>query len=348
MVLILIDKIKNRLLFPIVIWIGLTLTSGNTAQPLKIVAGGDIMLGSWIEDIIHEEGYDYPFRKINSIISGTDIFFANLEAPFGDSDSAYEKTYTFHVLMDLVQVLTAGKINVVSLANNHIMDYGINDLVSTLNILEKNKIHCTGAGLNLRNARKPAQIEIKGNKIIVAGYSLTFPEEFWATDSTPGTCFPSHSFLYKDIKSFKKNNDIVIVSFHWGGELLNQPKEYHIELAHNAINAGADLIIGHHPHVVQGIEIYKNKIVAYSLGNFIFGSYSENVRESMLLELLYGTNGIEQCKVHPINVYNKEVNFQPCFLGGYKKTKFLQDLQNLSQELNNSQNVFSDAGLITF
>jgi poly-gamma-glutamate capsule biosynthesis protein CapA/YwtB (metallophosphatase superfamily) len=348
MVLTLIDKMKNGLVFSMVIWHFFSISYSYTASPIRIIAGGDVMLGSWVEDIIHKEGYDYPFRKINSLLSDTDIFFANLEAPFGTSDSAFEKTYTFHVSMDLVRVLTAGKINVVSLANNHIMDYGVADLISTTDILEKNNVHYTGAGINLQNARKPARLEIKGHKIIFAGYSLTFPEEFWATDSTPGTCFPSHSFFYKDIKNFKKYNDIVIVSFHWGGELLKQPKQYQIELAHNAINAGADLILGHHPHVVQGIEIFKNKIVAYSLGNFIFGSYSENVQESMLLELLYGTNGFEQCKVHPINVYNREVDFQPYFLEGYKRIQFLQNLQNLSLELNNSQDVFSDAGLIMF
>jgi poly-gamma-glutamate capsule biosynthesis protein CapA/YwtB (metallophosphatase superfamily) len=314
--------------------------------PIQILAAGDVMLGSWTEEVIRKNGWYYPFSELDSIWSDSHIFFVNLEAPFGHGGKVFEKTYTFQVNPDLVKVLKVGNINVVSLANNHIMDFGVESLRETFQVLQENAIHYAGAGLNLREARKPAILEVKGSRIAIASYSLTFPKEFWATDTSAGTCFPYHTYFYNDLKQFKASSDLVIVSFHWGAELMQFPKEYQIELAHNAIEAGADIIIGHHPHVIQGIEIYNGKIIAYSLGNFIFGSYSEKARESMLIKFFYGTKSVERCKIYPINVYNKEVDFQPRLLTGSGKTRFFEELQQLSQDLNSQDFIIDEAGWI--
>ena len=311
---------------------------------VSILAAGDVMLGSWIDQVTRTRGWTYPFMQLDSIVNRADIFFCNLEAPFGTSGIAFEKTYTFRVSPDLVQILTAGRINVVSLANNHMMDYGAEPLQATMELLEKNNIYHSGAGINLPEARKPARMEIKGKNISFACYSLTFPEEFWATDTSAGTCFPSHSFVFRDLKKFKSDSDLLVVSFHWGGELLTTPKEYQIELAHQVIDAGADLILGHHPHVIQGIEIYKGKVIAYSLGNFIFGSYSESVKESMLLEFQQGMVGIEKCRIYPLLVYNREVEFQPRLQVGESRGKFFTYLQEISRELNPQPLVINHAG----
>jgi poly-gamma-glutamate synthesis protein (capsule biosynthesis protein) len=317
-------------------------------EPIQIVAGGDVMLDSWIEEVVRTEGWHYPFIYLDSILSDSDLVFANLEAPFGMQDSAYPKTYTFQVSPDLVQVLQAGKINVVSLANNHILDFGTEALKETMQLLAKHQIKYSGAGMNLSEARKPAIFEIKEKKIAVASYSLTFPVEFWATDSSGGTCFPSHTFFYKDIRRFKEENDLLVISFHWGGELLTAPKEYQLELAHKAIDAGADLILGHHPHVIQGLEIYKGKLIAYSLGNYVFSSYSDKATKSMLLKFSYNGDVIEKCTIYPINVHNRFVEFQPRLLAHSDKTMFLNELIELSQELNSQPLVINSAGEILF
>ena len=316
----------------------------DTLAEVRILAAGDVMLGSWIDQVTRSSGWNYPFMQLDSVVDRADIFFCNLEAPFGTSGIAFEKTYTFRVSPDLVQILTAGRINVVSLANNHMMDYGVEPLQATMELLDKNNIYHSGAGINLREARKPARMEIKGKNISFACYSLTFPEEFWATDTSAGTCFPSHSFVFRDLKKFKSDSDLLVVSFHWGGELLTMPKEYQIELAHQVIDAGADLILGHHPHVIQGIEIYQGKVIAYSLGNFIFGSYSESVKESMLLEFQQGVAGIEKCRIYPLLVYNREVEFQPSLMAGESRGKFFTYLQEISRELNPQPLVINDAG----
>ncbi len=320
--------------------------SAQGEKKLTVIAGGDVMLGSWAQSILKQNGWNYPYLHLDSVLSKGNIVFANLEAPFGTGGTPFEKTYTFLVDPSLVNVLNAGHVNVVSLANNHIMDYGASALRETTAALDSHKIAHSGAGMDLSEARRPAILNINGQKVVIACYSLTFPEEFWATDTTAGSCFPSHTFFYRDLKKFKKENDLVIVSFHWGAELMETPKKYQVQLAHQAINAGADLVIGHHPHVVQGIEIYKGKIIAYSLGNYIFGSYSENARESYLLEVNFRNGRVAGCEIHPISIYNKIVDFQPRLLSGKHKQQFIQKLNNLSLELNQKPDVISSVGVI--
>jgi poly-gamma-glutamate synthesis protein (capsule biosynthesis protein) len=318
-----------------------------TASSITIIAAGDLMLGSWIQDVIENFGYDYPFQHIDTIFNDADVSFANLEAPFGTKGKAFPKTYSFQVQPELINVLTAGKLNLVSIANNHIMDFGVESLTETVNLLKQNNIWFAGAGLNLAQAREPALFQIKDKKIAFIAYSLTFPQEFWATDTSAGTCFPSHTFVYEDIKKFKNENDLVIVSCHWGEELRETPKDYQIELAHNLIDAGADIILGHHPHVIQGIEFYKDKLIAYSLGNFIFGSYSKKASESYILRLQWDDTGLQTCKIIPINVFNEEVEFQPTPFLGKEKMDFLEKLNKLSLELNSYPIVISSDGNVT-
>ncbi|GAB4370091.1 MAG: CapA family protein [Calditrichia bacterium] len=332
--------------------LGVSMGSSSLAasdpSTVKIVAGGDLMLGSWAGETIRERGWDYPFSRLDTILSDAQVVFANLEAPFGTGGQPVEKSYTFQVHPDLIQVLKSGRINVVSLANNHILDFGPGVLQETFDLLQRNSIHYTGAGRNKTESCVPAVIDVGGVRLAFAAYSLTFPEEFWATDSTAGTCFTSHTFFYDDLRKFKQESDVLIVSFHWGGELLSAPKDYQRDLARRTIDAGADIILGHHPHVVQGIQIYREKPIFYSLGNFVFGSYSEKAREGMLIKIIWGTQGGLRCRIYPINVYNKEVEFQPYVLEGEKKRLFLENLNRISLELNDQRNVIGKDAWIMF
>ena len=134
--------------------------------------------------------------------------------------------------------------------------------------------------------------------------------------------FPTNHSFTRTLPGLKAENDYVIVSCHWGQELKETPKPYQIQLAHQLIDKGVDLILGHHPHVVQGIEFYKNRLIAYSLGNFVFGSFSERVRDSMILKLTLTEEGTSEAEIMPINVYNKDVVFQPVPLTGNVKRNF--------------------------
>ncbi len=315
-------------------------------QAVRLVATGDTMLGSWVGDVIKENGYDYPFKFVSSYTNDADIYFTNLEAPFGTSGQPFEKRFTFRVHPKLVNVLLSGKINLVSLANNHTMDYGVECLRETFQVLDEHQIAYAGAGLDLTEARKAAVVEKNGRKVALLSYSLTFPEEFWATDTSAGTCFPYETFAYKDVSKLKRENDFVIVSCHWGAELRDTPKPYQIELARKFIDSGADLVLGHHPHVVQGIEFYKGKLIAYSLGNYIFGSYSERVKDSMILKVDLDNGPIGSVDVLPISVYNKEVDFQPVPLEGARKSAFFKHLIGISKELNSDSLGISSEGIV--
>ncbi len=322
------------LLILLLVWINSGAARNNpAADTLKLLATGDTMLGSWVGDVLADSGMSYPFQHLQAVLTDTDIFFTNLEAPFGVGGQAFPKQYTFQVDPSLVAVLTGAGINLVSLGNNHIMDFGAASLQETVALLDQHGIRYAGAGMNLTEARRAAVWEVNGRTIGFLSYSLTFPREFWATDSSAGTSFPYQEFVFKDVARLSRVCDVVIVSCHWGQELRETPKDYQVLLAHQLIDKGADIILGHHPHVVQGLEWYKGKLIAYSLGNFIFGSYSERVKESIILKINIASDDTINAEVIPINVYNKAVNFSPKPLQGKKRGEFLQHLERLSSEL---------------
>ncbi len=332
----------------VLVLLSVVLFAAHSSQndEITIVAAGDTMLGSWVEQVIADSGYDYPFRHLKSFLSDADIFFTNLEAPFGTSGEPFQKKFTFRVNPDLIKVLNAGKINLVSLANNHVMDYGQSGLQETITSLKENHIRYAGAGMNVRQARQPAILQLHGARIGFLAYSLTFPEAFWATDSSAGTCFPYEEYVFRDVAELKKKCDLVLVSCHWGQELRREPKAYQIHFAHQLIDKGADIVLGHHPHVIQGMEIYNGKLVAYSLGNFIFGSYSENATESVLLKIRWKRKGVMKIQILPISVYNKEVEFQPIPLTGAAKQAFFMNFKQLTMELNRDSIGISSDGFL--
>ncbi|UCE07316.1 MAG: CapA family protein, partial [bacterium] len=241
-----------------------------------------------------------------------------------------------------VALVNAG-FDVVTLANNHILDYGIEGLENTITVLDSIGIAYCGAGLTLEQARKPAILERNGYRITVLGYSMTFPIEFWATDSTGGTCYPNK--MKSSIQQSDSLADFTIVTFHWGAELKNYPKDYQKEFAHKAIDYGADLVLGHHPHVLQGLEIYKNRLIAYSLGNFSFSSYSRKATESIIAKVYLTDKGLLFAKIIPISVDNINIAFQPRILRGAAADTVLALLRKYSEPLN-STNIIDDNGYI--
>ncbi len=300
------------------------------------------MLANWISAHLVQEGPAYPFKHIAPLLKKADVVFANLEAPFGTNGTPFPKQFTFKVDPRFAAVLPAGNITAVSLANNHIMDFGSHVLQETLNVLQAHGVKFAGAGMNLNQARQLTIIHDDSLRIGMLAYNLTFPEEFWATDTSAGTCFPFEEFVFKDIQKAKQSVDFLIVSCHWGEELRSTPKPYQIRFAHQVIRKGADLVLGHHPHVIQGIEIYRGKVIAYSLGNFIFSSYSKKVKNSMLLEFHITSRNDYDLFIHPLNVDNVEVEFQPQFLTGKARLSFFRHLEQLSSELNQNEVVISN------
>ncbi len=310
---------------------------------ISIAAVGDIMIGNHTSGYIEKYGIDYPFDSTRKEISQADIALGNLESPFTRTGTKFEKRFNFKVPPEYAGSLINAGLDVVTLANNHILDYGMEGLQNTLTVLDSIGLAHCGAGLTLEQAQQPAIIERNGFRIGFLGYSFTFPEEFWATRASGGTNYPNN--LKKNIEQTDSLTDFIVVTFHWGEEGSNYPKDYQQFFAHLSIDCGADLVIGHHPHVLQGLEVYKNRLIAYSLGNFSFSSYSRRSTESMILKVHLTKNGLSFAKILPVSVDNYEIVFQPRILKAPKADTIFAHLRKFS-ELLNPANIISDNGTI--
>ncbi|MFQ5770888.1 MAG: CapA family protein, partial [bacterium] len=225
-------------------------------------------------------------------------------------------------------------------------DYGEMGLVSTIKTLDEIGVQHCGAGMNLNQAHQPAVLKVNDKTIAFFAYSMTFPVEFYAKSDSSGTAYPEPELMQCALLTWEELVDFTVVSFHWSAEKLEIPKDYQIYFAHLAIDSGADLVLGHHPHVLQGLEIYKNRLIAYSLGNFVFGSYSRHAVDSIILKAYLNEEGLFYAQCIPIIVDNRDVEFQPEIANGQRKLDILSKLQQLSLSLNQDQNIMSDTGII--
>jgi len=311
-----------------------------------IAAVGDIMLAGSALSVIQFNGYDYPFDSTKSVLSQADLTIGNLEAPFTAREKAFDKKYTFRVPPEWAHGLKNAGFDVLNLANNHMLDYGPEGMFDTIAVLDSLGIAHCGAGENYALASQAVVAHIDQFKIGCLGFSMTFPEEFWAEQNKPGTAFATETRLKKAIKEIPVDVDFLIVSFHWGAELMTEPKEYQQDFAHKAIDLGADIVLGHHAHILQGVEIYKNKLIIYGLGNFAFGSYSKNSKESIILKVYMGSSGPLFAQVFPISVDNYKITFQPRLLYGTDKMNVLNYISEISSELNGGKDIIDNKGAI--
>lgn len=318
----------------------------SVGKEVAIVAVGDVMLSSWLIPILDEKGGDYPFLEIRNILMSGDATIANLEAPFTPDGEPFEKKFNFKAPPRFAAALPANGIGIVNLANNHILDYGRAGLVSTIKTLDEAGVRHCGAGMNKAAAHRPTIVDVNGLRIAFFGYSMTFPTEFFAKADTAGTAYPEPELISEMIRAWKDSVDFVVASFHWGAEKRKTPKDYQIFFAHLAIDSGADLVLGHHPHVLQGLEIYRNRLIAYSLGNFVFASYSRYAVDSIILKIYLRNEGLYTAQCLPINVDNREVEFQPAVAVGERREAILDTLQALSLSLNDGRNILAPSGLI--
>ncbi len=304
------------------------------AEELVITAVGDIMLAGIWTPTLRQNGYGHPFIGVKNVLAASDINLANLESPIAVGGHEYfEKQFRFRAEPQVAPALRAAGFNLVTLANNHSMDFGGEALAETLRHLSANGIAWIGAGKNLTEARKMALYSIKGKKIAFLGYSLTQPIEFFAGTDRPGTAPGYEKLVTADITAARSQADYVIVSFHWGKEANSTVQAYQRAAAHKAIDAGADVIIGHHPHILQGVERYNRGIIFYSLGNFAFASKSKTADVSAMIRLRLNDERRE-AEILPLDVLHRRVGFQPQLLTGERGATVIKKLSDLSVPFN--------------
>lgn len=281
----------------------------NTASNI-IVAVGDIMLSRHVGEKIRQANDPRaPFLKTVNILKAADITFANLESPFYDQGPSIKEGMVFKAEPNTIEGLLYASFDIVSLANNHFGDRGVAGMNFTFQHLTDSKIQYVGAGENLTKARETKIIERNGIKFAFLGYddiaSTITPQSYTATDTKSGLAPLKEEWLKADIKNAKEKADVVVVSFHWGTEYQQTPNERQKNVGRLAIDSGASLVLGHHPHVIQPYEKYKDGYIFYSLGNFVFDQmWSEATRKGEIAKIYFKGLKIEKAEILPIKIYD--------------------------------------------
>ncbi|MGO0882972.1 CapA family protein [Clostridioides difficile] len=308
-------------------------------EPIKkditISFAGDVTMGnykgsSYYGSFNHEferqgKDYDYFLKNVKPIFEKDDLTVVNLEGPLTDASEAKEKKFAFKGKPEYVNILKSGNVEAVSVANNHSEDYFEEGMKDTKFILDENKINYFGLG-------KDAVIDVNGIKVGLLGYnglSTEYNEK-------------NLNQMEEDIKALKEKSDVVMVYFHWGIELEYSPDKKQKDFAHYVIDKGADLVIGSHPHVVQGIEKYKEKYIAYSLGNFCFGgNKNPSDTDSYIYQQTFTFSDNKLSSIKEPNIIPTAItssssrnNYQPKVLDGSEKDRVLNKLEKISKDLN--------------
>jgi len=280
-------------------------------EPVKLLFTGDIMMDRGIRKTVenHRGDYLFPFAHIVGRLRDADLTFGNLEGPISDVGSRQGSIYSFRMDPAVTKALYDVGFDVVSLANNHMGDYGREAMEDTMRRLRRAGIAYTGAGWNSKEAREVTVIERAGTRFGFLGFSDVGPRWIEAGETLSGIAIADKKAIEEAVRQARDKVDILIVSFHFGEEYETQSRRTQQELARGAIDAGASVVIGHHPHVAQEIEQYKGGVIAYSLGNFIFDqAFSPDTQKALMLEVTVKNKRIDDFEAIPIH-FNTE--FQP-------------------------------------
>jgi D-alanyl-D-alanine carboxypeptidase/poly-gamma-glutamate capsule biosynthesis protein CapA/YwtB (metallophosphatase superfamily) len=271
---------------------------------------GDLMFDRGVRQSVTKNfagDYSPLFVNLESL-KKSDFVFANLEGPASDEGKDLGSLYSFRMDPAVIPALRGAGIDVLSVANNHVGDWGKFAYTDTLARLRENEILYTGGGESGNEAEEPAVVERYGMRIGFLGFSDVGPD-WMAANGSAGILSAKNPRFEEIIKNASEKVDYLIVSFHWGEEYEKVHNERQEELAYSAIDNGAKLVIGHHPHVMQDVETYKNGLIAYSLGNFIFDQgFSTDTMQGMWLEVRLRKSGAIEYKR---NVVKLNRLFQP-------------------------------------
>lgn len=283
-----------------------------------ILATGDIIPARSVNFMTtRKENFKWPFEETAELLRSADITLINLESPLVENCPLTNEGMIFCGNQKHIEGLEFAGVDVASLENNHIENYGVKGVESTIELLNQSQI------LTVR-ADTPAFKNVKGVKFAFLAYDdLVNPQDTLLT--------PNIEKIMQEIETAKKSADIVVVSLHWGAEYVRQPAKRLQDLAHLAIDAGADLIIGNHPHWIQPVEIYKDKLVTYAHGNFIFDQmWSQETKEGVLGKYTFYDEQIIDAQFFPIYIKNYG---QATWPDAKRKEKILNKMREASMEL---------------
>ena len=275
--------------------------ANQTDKAVSMIFTGDVLFANSFSTAYGNGGITKVVSQdLLQELNQADITMVNEEFPFSTRGTKMEnKQYTFRADPANVKALQEMGVDIVSLANNHVLDYGKDALEDTFTTLDGAGILYAGAGTSAERAKACQTIMVNGTKVGFLAASRVIPEGNWnVDDSTPGV-FTTYdgTALCKAVADARKVCDYVVVFVHWGVEQEAYPEDYQKNLAKQYVDAGADLVIGSHTHCLQGIEYYNGKPIYYSLGNFVFGS---DISQSMAVKITIGTDKTTTCQLIPV------------------------------------------------
>lgn len=264
---------------------------------------GDVMLGRSIKQVGENFGYNSLFKNVSNIWNNSNTVLCNFESTIIDNVKDYTtkgKNSGIYSASYAVKSLKEIGFNLISLANNHVSDYGNKGVKNTLKVLRENSIDYIGAGENIEEATKYKIEEVNGIRVAIISISDKIPYNSTATAKSCGTLTTNYSEYPILINKAKSESNVVIVYTHWGESYTHNITNEQEELAHNLINSGADIIIGTHQHTLQTIEKYNNGIILYGIGNFVYDQGWDFTKESALVNFYANDNGSFALELIPI------------------------------------------------
>jgi poly-gamma-glutamate synthesis protein (capsule biosynthesis protein) len=259
-----------------------------------LVAVGDIRLDGPVGEIIKRHGPEAPTSAVRELLQG-DIVTGNLECPATSRGTkTVGKKWTFRAPPKNLAALKAGGFNLLSIANNHVMDYGPEGFFDTLAALDRFGLPYVGGGKDRADAMRLKVVAVRGLRVGVLAFTSTFPESAWAGPHRPGVAYSDYAGAGEVIRQARERCDVLVVLFHGGTELAEEPNEVQQAFGRLAVESGADVFIGHHPHVIQPLEVHQGKPIIYSLGNFLFVSPTPTTRLTAAARLTLSARGVEE------------------------------------------------------
>lgn len=316
---------------------------------ITFASTGDLMFAREVGTFVDANGGAAALANVASELSSPDVTIANVEAPLTDdeSDALIGKDVYWMSRPAGIEALKVAGIDVVSLANNHIMDYGTAGLEDTLEALDGAGILHAGAALTESAAGEPAELEVDGVRIAFFSWTDIIPDNFLAYGDSAGVVSARMNMddACKRVSEAKETHDIVIVAMHWGVEYQPYIDEAQQQApAHKLVDAGADVIVGNHPHVIEGIEFYNGALISYSQGDFVCDHFSRETGESFILNFTLTQDGVQDVSATP--VYLDDEHGIPSIVTGSHAQSILGRLEEISAGMNSSFAMENDVAYI--
>ncbi|MCE9596496.1 MAG: CapA family protein [Spirochaetia bacterium] len=275
--------------------------SARSPDAVTMLFAGDIHFQWGVATLIQEHGPAAPVKDIAPLFAESDFRVANVETAISDEGTPYPgRSHVFGAPARSIETLKALKLNLAVLANNHIMDLSTDGLNGTIKNLKTANILYVGAGANAREAAAPALFNIGGMRFAILAASAIGDEGMWSDEKRAGSARPAQ--MIAAVAALRGRVDHIIVNMHWGVEYNPYADLDQQAFARQLVSAGAAAVIGHHPHVPQGIEVDRGSIICYSLGNFLFGSSNPYQRPNLLVQLKFEPKkvGVQSVRIIPI------------------------------------------------